>query len=306
MDSSTIKDTHWLNIAETTAVVGSIVGSITGVFLNQFIWATIPLSASATFGLLNHQRLKKIVESQVLKEQTVLLSLVKENQDKLTTLTEIYQNKHQKSKLEIAELSDELGQVRNLATTELAMLRKEEKSDFSSTTKEIARMQNSLDRLDSLSNKVTEELQRLENKEKETRKLVRELRAIDIFSQNIKAKLNTVQSYFERGLAYQRLGNKNRAIEDYSKTIELSNNHAKAYHNRGLIYQELNISQKAIIDLRKASKLYFERGDLDKYRETRDLSQEIHQQEIEDRADEGQETSNNQQNEKVAVSNLFD
>ncbi len=311
MDSSTSKDTHWLNAAETTAVIGSIVGSITSVFLDQFIWATIPLSATATFGLLNHQRLKRIIESEVLKEQSALSSLVKENyqnQEKLTVASINHQTESQKNKSDINELQDIIERVQSSAAKEIAKLKESEQNNFNNTNQELIKIQKSLKQLDSLSHKITKELETLDIKHKDLGKLVRGLQAINIFSQNIKEGLNVVQSHFERGLAYQRLGNRNKAIEDFSKTIELANNHAKAYHNRGLIYHEVNINQKAILDLSKASKIYFEKGNLDKYKETKDLTLKIHQQqELEDRVFVRQEPKNsNEKIEKVAVNNLFD
>jgi tetratricopeptide (TPR) repeat protein len=306
MNTPTVKNTHWLDIAEIIAVIGSIGGSVTSVFLQQLFWATVPLSASAALALLNHQRLKNIIESEVIKEQQNLTSLVTENKQKLTNSSAILQKQYYNNKTEIAEVADALGQVRNLATTELARLSKEEKTDFVNTSKELKGLQNSLYQLDSLSHKLEKNLEKIDKKQKETSKQLRELRAIDVFSQNIKVELNTVQSYFERGFAYQRLGNKHRAIEDYSKTIELANNHAQAYYNRGLLYAELGINQKAVIDLRKASQIYFKKGNLEKYREARDLSQKIHQQtEVNiNQVEESTEKQNNI-NTQVIVGNLF-
>ena len=154
--------------------------------------------------------------------------------------------------------------------------------------------------MDELSQKLEQNLTVVDHKQRETGRLVRELKAIDIFTQNIKAELNTVQSYFERGFAYQRLGNRHRAINDYTKTIELDSSHVQAYHNRGLLYGELGKSQQAVIDLRRASQLYFDKGNLDKYRETRDLGLKIHQ----DHSDRVVETKEKDA-ESVSVGGLF-
>ena len=96
---------------------------------------------------------------------------------------------------------------------------------------------------------------------------------------------------------------KHRAIDDYSKAIELENNHAQAHHHRGILYAELGVNQKAVIDLRRASQLYFDRGNLDKYRETRDLSQKVYQSNTVAVTNIVKNAKKN--SERIAVSNLF-
>ncbi|MEM7761685.1 MAG: tetratricopeptide repeat protein [Cyanobacteria bacterium P01_A01_bin.40] len=294
--SSTTNQHHWLDIAEKAAIFSSIGGSITGVFFKQFLWATIPLSAAAGLALINHQRLKNLIN----QEQQTITSLMAMTEGKINDLKAEYSQNYHANKTNFTELEEELGQVRNLAITELARLQQESKAELSATTQEMQLLQASLTKLDSLSQKLESDLHAVDQKQKETGKLVRELKAIDIFTQNIKAAINPIQSYFERGFAYQRLGNKHRAIDDYTRTLELDSNHAQAYHNRGLLYAEMSMDQKAVIDLRRASQLFFDKGNLDKYRETRDLSQKIQQ-------NQPAEVVNNkeQDSEPVIVSNLF-
>jgi tetratricopeptide (TPR) repeat protein len=297
MKSSTSNKLHWLEVAEITSVVVSIGGSVVGVLLKQFLWAAIPLSASAGFAIANHQRLKRLIKEE---RQTIAI-LVKENKAALSELKIVYAKNHQKNKSSWAELEDELGQVRNLATTELTRLQLEKQEEFEHTALELSILTASVAKLDDLSQKLEQNLNVVDEKQQETGRLVRELKAIDIFTQNIKADLNSVQSYFERGYAYQRLDNKHRAIDDYTKALELDSNHVKAYHNRGLLYVELGLSQKAVIDLRRASQLYFDQGNLDRYRETRDLSLRVHQDQA-----EGDPKIKQQDLKSVSVGNLFD
>ncbi len=301
-DSSTSNKSHWLDIAEIAAVAGSVGGSIAGVFFKQFLWATIPLSASAALAILNHQRLKSLIT----EEQKAIAILIEQNQAQVNDFKIEYAQNYQASKTKIAELEEELGQVRNLATVELARLQQEQKADFKSTSQELEILQNSVAKLDSLSQKLEQDLHTIDHKQQETSKVVRELKAIDIFTQNIQAEINTIQSYFERGFAYQRLGNKHRAIGDYSRTLELDSSHAQAHHNRGVLYAEMGLEQKAVIDLRRASQLYFDQGNLDKYRETRDLVQKIYQNRNVEPVDSNNEVAdNNQDPESVIVGNLF-
>ena len=277
MNSSNPQPNHWLDLVEAATLCGSLAGSVASIIFKQFLWVTLPLSASATLAWMNHQRLKRLITSEVLKQQTVMSSLLTQNQEELEAVKTKYQTKYKSNQTAIAETVDHLEQLRNLTTTELARLNKEEASNYSKTSKEVKVIQNTIAELNQLSQNLAETLGKVEHRQKQTSKQVRELKAIDIFSQNIKAEFNTVQSYFERGFAYERLGNRHRAIEDYSKAIELASDHAQAYHHRGSLYLDLGVYQKAVIDLRKASQLYFDKGNLDKYRETRDLSQSIHQ-----------------------------
>ena len=301
-DSSPSNNYHWLDIAEIAAVAGSVGGSITGVFLKQFLWATIPLSASAALAIINHQRLKSLIK----EEQQEIATLIEKNQGKVNDFRYEYNKNYQAQETNFAELGEELGQVRNLATVELARLQQEEKADFKFTSQELKILQSSVAKLDSLSQKLEQDMHTIDHQQQETSKLVKELKAIDIFTQNIQAEVNTIQSYFERGVIYQRLGNKHRAIDDYSRTLELDNSHAQAHHNRGVLYSEMGIEQKAVIDLRRASQLYFDQGNLEQYRETRDLVQTIHQnQAVEIGDSEHEAVDNHQDTESVIVGNLF-
>ena len=219
MKSSTPHKLHWLEVAEITAVVGSVGGSIASVLAKQFLWATIPLTAAAGLAIANQQRLKRLIRLIEQNQQTISV-LSQENQAAHHKLKAQSAENYQTNKTSLAKLDHELGQVRNLATTELAKLQQEKQQDFEHTTLELQSLQASVSKLDHLSQKLEQNLDAVDSKQKETGRLVRELKAIDIFTQNIKAELNTIQSYFERGYAYQRLGNRHRAINDYTKTLQ--------------------------------------------------------------------------------------
>lgn len=296
MKLPTPKKLHWLEVAQITAVVSSVGGSIAGVLLKQFLWATVPLSAAAGLSIANHRRLQQMIE----QDRRTISTLVQENKAAVSELETKTAENHQEYKINLAELDDELGQVRNLATTELARLQQEKQEELENTALKLSSLQTAVAKLDQLSHELEQNVNTVDDQQKETGKLVRELKAIDVFTQNIKANLNTVQSYFQRGYTYQRLGDKQQAIDDYGKTLELDSSHAQAYHNRGLLYAELGMAQKAVIDLRKASQLYINKGNLDKYRETRDLSLNVHQESL-DLATEIKE----KETESVSVGNFF-
>ena len=290
---SSISEAHWLSIAEKVAIASSFGGLIIGAISKQFLWAAIPLSASAAFASFDRQRLKSLVE----REREAIAVLVADNKQRITTVNAEFEERHQQSQSDLAELETELKGVKKLVTASRLQLQQQEEGSMLTVGK-IENLQNSLSQLDSFSQNLSIQLDTIDNKHKETGKLVRQLKAIDIFTQSIKADANTTQAYYERGLAYQRLGNRHRAVDDYTKTIELDSKHAQAHHYRGLLYKEMGIEQKAAIDLRKASQLYFDKGNLDKYRELRDLSQQIYK-------NSDDSTTSIGENSQVAVGNLF-
>ena len=295
MKSSTPNKNHWLDIAETSAVVGSIGGSITSVLLKQLLWLTIPLSVTAGLAVVNHQRLKRLIAS----EQAAMTLLIQDNHAKVSQLKEQSEKQHWDNKVELAELK----KASDTATTKLTRLDQQQKTSLEMTTQELQTLQTSIAQLDHLT-------QQLEQEQSQNRKLAKELKTIEKFTQIINNDSNSVEAYYQRGCAYQQTGSIELAVEDFSKVIELRNDHAEAYHQRGLLYLELADPQKAIIDLRRASQYYIGKGDLDQYRKTRDLSLEIHFNQSADASISETETIEptkkaEQKLEPVAVNNLF-
>jgi tetratricopeptide (TPR) repeat protein len=287
---STSPKTHWLDIAETSAVVGSIGGSITSIILKQWLWVTVPLSVTAGLAVVNHQRLKKAIAS----EQAAMAVLIQENHGKVMQIKQQSEQKHWDSKVEINDLK----KASETATAELARLDQEQKGKLNTANQELQTLQTSLSKLDNLT-------QRLEQQQNETRKLAQELKAIDKFTQIINNNPNLVEAYYQRGSAYQNTGSTERAIEDFSKVIELRNDHAEAYHQRGLLYMEIADAQKAIIDFRRASQYYIAKGELEKYRQARDLSLELHFHQSTEGGESKAPKAIEPEVESVVVNNLF-
>jgi tetratricopeptide (TPR) repeat protein len=258
---STSSKAHWLDIAETSAVAGSIAGSITSIVLKQWLWVTVPLSVTAGLAVVNHQRLKKAIAA----EQAATALLIQENHSKISQLKQQSEQKHWDSKVEISELK----KAGETATAEMTRLDQEQKGKLKTTNQELQNLQASVLKLDELARK-------LEQEQSDAQRLSQELKAIDKFTQIIKKNPNSVEAYYQRGSSYKNVGNHGRAIEDFTKVIELRNDHAEAFHQRGLIYMEIDDAQKAILDLRRASQYYIGKGDLEKYRNTRDIALELH------------------------------
>ena len=261
MKTSTPTKQHWLDIAEITAVTGSIGGSIVSIFIKQYLWVTIPLSVSAGLAVVNHKRLHRLLKS----EQEAVAMLVQQHHATLTKLQEQSEKQHQESTVEITDLK----KTAKTTASELERVDREQETKLTSATQEIQILQTSMDKLDELTKK-------LEHEQDKTHKLAKELKAIERFTQTIDNDPNSAPAYYQRGSAYQRSGGIERAIKDFSQAIALSKDYAKAYHKRGLLYLEIDEAQKAIIDFRKASQCYIAQGDLEKYRETRDFSLKIH------------------------------
>jgi len=92
-------------------------------------------------------------------------------------------------------------------------------------------------------------------------------KAIADYSEAIEVAPDSADAYYNRGDAYDEMGEYGKAIADYSKAIELDPNHASAYYNRGCAYGEIGAYDKAIPDYNKAIELnpndswaYYNRG----------------------------------------------
>ncbi len=76
--------------------------------------------------------------------------------------------------------------------------------------------------------------------------------AIQYYSESIKYKPDNTAAYYNRGIAYYKIGDYNRAIEDYDKAIEIQPDYAKVYCNRGVAYNRKGDYNRAIEDYDKA------------------------------------------------------
>lgn len=87
------------------------------------------------------------------------------------------------------------------------------------------------------------------------------------YSKAIELAPDSADVYFNRGDAYDELGEYGKAVADYNKAIELDPTHTSAYYNRGCAYGELGAYDKAIVDYNKVIELnpnnvlaYYNRG----------------------------------------------
>ena len=76
--------------------------------------------------------------------------------------------------------------------------------------------------------------------------------AIRDYNTALRLKPDYVEAYNNRGNIYGQHGEYKLAIDDFTKVIDLNPRHFKAYHNRGLAYSELKRYPEAVKDFDKA------------------------------------------------------
>ncbi|HNY50474.1 MAG TPA: tetratricopeptide repeat protein [Smithella sp.] len=77
-------------------------------------------------------------------------------------------------------------------------------------------------------------------------------KAIEYLNNASKLQPENAEIYYNRGVAYDNLGQYQPAIKDYSQAIRLKPDYAEAFYNRGTIYNELAQYEQAISDFNQA------------------------------------------------------
>lgn len=217
------------------------IGAIVSILTNNIAMASIPLTVGIGCNVLSRkQHHNSLVEAYNLQQQSIndVLDKLQENSQQLQ---EQLLNHHR-----------ELGNSLEAARTSINESLEAQKKNF------------------------VQEIKRIDLKYEDLKQLVETLENVQNLSQNINNDKNSAKFYYERGVGYETLGNKEGALKDYTEAIKLDSSLAKAYHKRGIIYLEQENQQKAVDDLRKAALLYFEQGDIDSYHQAREMSRNIH------------------------------
>lgn len=81
------------------------------------------------------------------------------------------------------------------------------------------------------------------------------IKAIEYLNNAIKMQPDDETYYYNRGVAYDNLGQYQRAIEDYNQAIRLQPDYPKAYNNRGINYLSQGNNTLGCSDARKACAL---------------------------------------------------
>ncbi len=79
--------------------------------------------------------------------------------------------------------------------------------------------------------------------------------AIAQYTDAIRENPNDAIAHYRRGLAYERIENRDRALEDFNSAIRLNPELAGAYHHRGNIYRRRNVLTSALANYDTALRL---------------------------------------------------
>jgi tetratricopeptide (TPR) repeat protein len=276
LEISSNQNKHWLEIAEVISLIGSFGGSVASLVFEQFLFASLPLSVCIALNLANRKRLIHL--------------LTEENQQAIATIIE--QNQQEK-----IDLSQQWQQLQQSTDEQLTQQNKDNQKNLLTLSTQIKKVEQSIADLDKSTQIQSDRLKQINHHQHHLEKAVSYLSEINSCSQALLLTPLSAELYYRRGDSYRCLGNQHRALEDYTKTLELEPNHAFAYHHRGLVNADLGNKKAAVEDLRKASKYYFERGDLVNYQKTKDMSQALHQL--------NSDNTDNIASEQVLASTLF-
>ncbi|MBE9222236.1 tetratricopeptide repeat protein [Cyanobacterium stanieri LEGE 03274] len=149
------------------------------------------------------------------------------------------------------------------------------KADFGNQVEDLKLSLN--ERLNNIKDSLDQNVSSLNAETKEIKDIVTNLRQVEVLSQELRVKPDSATFFYERGNSHHKLGNVSGAIADYTEAIKKDGNHAQAYHKRGILYLDSGERQKAVDDLRKASLLYFEKGEIESYHQAREMSKNVHE-----------------------------
>ena len=304
-----------LEKVEIASVVGSVIGAIASVGLQMSpAVAAIPLSVTVALNLANRRLLlESMQQSNYAAIATVIQESVK-TQTKLESLADQQagfeqqtHNKHTELHGGFSLLDEQLKQLTiNFSSSQdtnnqaIAQLKHED----SSTSAKLETLNEQLEKLQQQTDKlVQEQSNKLMNEQAKIARTVDALREIETCTQSIRINPISANAFFNRGLSYQRLGDKEAAIGDYTEAIRVNSNYAEAYQSRGLAYADLGDKKAAMKDLREAARLFFESGEIDKYQIARDLSKKFHDLDIPEEETQFNESSNDF--EGIALESLF-
>jgi tetratricopeptide (TPR) repeat protein len=85
--------------------------------------------------------------------------------------------------------------------------------------------------------------------------------AIADYTKALELKPDQILAYYNRGNAYHQLKQYKEAIADYSKIIDLDPEYAYAFANRGATYFQMDRKREAIADLEQAIEVFSSKND---------------------------------------------
>jgi tetratricopeptide (TPR) repeat protein len=285
-------------IAEMASVIGSITATVPALVYNQVALACVPISLALALNLLNRRQLvaqaNQLAQNQQTAIQAELTSFRQQYSDFQTELGQLQllgsnlSNSQSEVRSQLDKLTEPIAHLQQVTTqyhqeqdnTQEAIAKLEQKQALNFT--EMLNFQEQL----TVAQKLNGELfQVAQQWEKQYVSWEQEKAAI---TKQINLSLSTAKSidvtespnsefFYQLGITHSQLQEWGAALDDYTKAIEITPEYAEAYRDRGLAKAELADKKGAIADLRKANQLFFERGDIDSYHQTRDSLKNLHE-----------------------------
>ncbi len=234
-----------LDILSGIALVG---GSLASILTQKVVLAVIPLSLAVGLEIFNRQqelvKLKAQTRKEFLKNDSLLEEKFKTQQANIVQIEE-----------KAVSQIDLFKQEHNYSLIDLAQKLQE-------TRKQVIHL--------------SRQTQKLNLEQEQIDQVVNKLSKMEELTPQPLSNEGAAEFYYERGFGYEQLTDWNQAIKDYTQAIALNAEYVEAYYSRGLIYSKLDDPKSAIQDLRQAAKLYFKQNNLECYRQTRLLCQELY------------------------------
>lgn len=319
--SSNMKKSHWLDPVETVSVVLAAGGSVAAAITQQVALASLPLSLSVVLGLLNRRRLldemaqgQQAAIVQVQQDQAnAQMKLEHQLQQQATGLSDrLSKTEQDLSQHKITAQSEAeilLQQITDLTacqdTTDetIAQQQASTQTELAALIQQLAKLQQQADDLGQATAGLQAFTQNLRNEEEKIAEKVEQLQELETRTQSIHINPTDASAYYNRGLIYQRSGDRQSALRDFSEAIRLHPGYAQAFQARGLLHGDLGDKRKAVQDLRDAANYFFEAGDVTNYELARNLSRQIH--ELSSETSESPTSPPTEAAESIALSSLF-
>jgi len=175
------------------------------------------------------------------------------------------------------QILDEIKQSNQTAIAQIMQENVETQAKLGTLTEQLAEVQQLTTDLGEGTNNLQDYTQLLYKDQRKIAEMVDCLQEIETYTQAIRINPKYAKAYYNRGLIYQHLGDKEGAIGDYTEAVRINASYAEAYHTRGLVRVDLGDKKGAVEDLREAAKHFFEEGDIANYQTARELSKKFHE-----------------------------
>lgn len=282
---------QWLEKVEAISALGSIGGAVASVVINNAAFAAIPLSVSIALNLLNRRLLLDSIKQnnlitigQLIQEQVTTQTDLEMLTQQVADFEQQTDKKHSEAQASLRLLDSQVQQInisfnqaQDINNQAIAQFKQENIVTQIQLQTQLKTLSEQIEQLQQQSTHVVQEQKhQFMNEQAKIAKTVDALREIETCTQSIRINPISATAFFNRGLSYQRLNDWDAAVGDFTEAIRVNPQYAEAYQSRGLAYADLGDKQAAVQDIREAARLFFEIGELEKYKIARDLSKKFY------------------------------